>query len=273
VLWNVIFNHLPALSTPAKGDSIIYSAALTSKEKQVKILTENQFAGKISGMENWPCTREEFERLKAFYETFKKLTKQPGKVADFEFEKQKLLCNVEKLWPLIEKLCKQFDISLEREKIEEVREQAFRGFARGMSGKTDPPELKFQPQKKELITLALVKSEICSCPKPGDSDESPIYPENLAAQSIAKIKLPMHIQRRDKITQILAAVLARLSGYFDEEIETQSSSQKPAETEQKTALAKHWWIPTCLGKIIEKGLYIFTKSFWDSVLERWGPKQ
>lgn len=48
--------------------------------------------------------------------------------------------------------------------------------------------------------------------------------------------------------------------------------QKPTETEPDTTPAKRWWIPTCLGKIIEKGLYIFTKSFWDSVLERVWPK-
>jgi len=46
-----------------------------------------------------------------------------------------------------------------------------------------------------------------------------------------------------------------------------------AQAKQDIPPAKRWWIPTCFGKIIEKGLYIFTKSFWDSVLERWGPKQ
>ncbi len=53
----------------------------------------------------------------------------------------------------------------------------------------------------------------------------------------------------------------------------QPSQKKPAETEQNATPAKRWWIPTCIGKIFEKVLYIFTKSFWDSVLERWGPKQ
>jgi hypothetical protein len=39
--------------------------------------------------------------------------------------------------------------------------------------------------------------------------------------------------------------------------------QKPEETEQKTTL---------FGKILEKVLYIFTKSFWDAVFDRRWPK-
>ncbi len=179
-----------------------------------------------------PCTREEFEQFKAFYETFKKLTEQPEKVADFEYEKQKLLCNVEKIWPRIEELCKQFDISPEREMTEENRMQAARSFARRMSGETDLPKPESRPTRKELITLALVKSEIDCCPKPGHLEENGLFPKNLAAPFIAKIKLPTHIQRRNKIKQILAAVLARLSEYFGEEIGSQASPEKPAGTEQ-----------------------------------------
>ena len=174
----------------------------------------------------------EFEQFKAFYKTFKKLTEQPEKIADFEHEKQKLLCNVEKLWPRIEELCKQFDISLERVKMEEAREQAARRFAWGMSGKTDSPEPKFQLPGKELITLAIVKNEIDSCSNPGDSGESGLFPKNLATQFIGKIKLPMYIQRRNTIKKILAAVLAHLSEHFSEEIETKSSPEQPAETKQ-----------------------------------------
>ncbi len=49
-------------------------------------------------------------------------------------------------------------------------------------------------------------------------------------------------------------------------------SEKPAETGRDTTPAKHWGIWTWLGKIIEKGLYIFTKSFWETLFERMWPK-
>jgi len=217
--------------------------------KMDKILSEIRFAGKISGMENMPCTREEFERIKAFYKTFKKLTEQPEEIDDFEYEKQKLLCNVEKLWPLIEKFCKQFNISLKREKVKEDRTQAAFRYAHAMSGKADSPEPKSQPQKKELIALDLIKSEIHSCQKPGDSVESGLFPKNLASPYIAKIKLSMHIHRRDKIRQILASVLARLCVYFDEEIETPSSPQKPAETGRNTTPTIGWRLWSCVKRI------------------------
>jgi hypothetical protein len=45
-----------------------------------------------------------------------------------------------------------------------------------------------------------------------------------------------------------------------------------AETERNTTPAKWWGIPTCLGKILEKVLYVFTRSFWDAVFDRRWPK-
>ena len=61
-------------------------------------------------------------------------------------------------------------------------------------------------------------------------------------------------------------------GDADRKLQDQSEPEKQTEPEQKTTPVKRWWIPTCIGKMFEKVLYIFTKSFWDSVLERWGPK-
>lgn len=48
---------------------------------------------------------------------------------------------------------------------------------------------------------------------------------------------------------------------------------KPADLKGgNTTPAKGWGITTLFKNIIEKGWQIFTKSFWDSVFERWGPK-
>jgi 6-pyruvoyl-tetrahydropterin synthase len=49
-------------------------------------------------------------------------------------------------------------------------------------------------------------------------------------------------------------------------------SSKVEEPEGNATPAKEWWITTLFKNIIEKGWQIFTKSFWDSVFERWGPK-
>jgi len=48
--------------------------------------------------------------------------------------------------------------------------------------------------------------------------------------------------------------------------------KKSSETRQDTTSAKRWWIPTCIGKILEKGWQIFTKSFWETLFEKMGPK-
>lgn len=50
------------------------------------------------------------------------------------------------------------------------------------------------------------------------------------------------------------------------------SPEKPAETEQCTALSKFRRIIICLKKVVEKAWQIFTKSFWESVLERVWPR-
>jgi hypothetical protein len=47
---------------------------------------------------------------------------------------------------------------------------------------------------------------------------------------------------------------------------------KSTETKQNTTPSKLRGIATCFGKILEKVLYIFTKSFWDSLWERMWPK-
>jgi hypothetical protein len=51
-----------------------------------------------------------------------------------------------------------------------------------------------------------------------------------------------------------------------------TKNQKPAKEEGNATPAKEWWITTLFKNIIEKGWQIFTKSFWDSVFERWLPK-
>jgi len=57
--------------------------------------------------------------------------------------------------------------------------------------------------------------------------------------------------------------LAKTLRSIVEKSKEDSISQQPEETEQKTNL---------FGKILEKVLYIFTKSFWDAVFDRYWPK-
>ena len=72
-------------------------------------------------------------------------------------------------------------------------------------------------------------------------------------------------------TEILRKLIA-LSVLIDNLEQKIEDVKQPAEPERNAIPAKRWWIPTCLGKIFEKGLYIFTKSFWDSLMERVWPK-
>ncbi|MHC4460868.1 MAG: hypothetical protein ACYS6W_15925 [Planctomycetota bacterium] len=51
-----------------------------------------------------------------------------------------------------------------------------------------------------------------------------------------------------------------------------AEAEKPAKTEQDTTPAVQRGIITCLKKVVEKAWQIFTKSFWESVLERVWPK-
>jgi hypothetical protein len=50
-------------------------------------------------------------------------------------------------------------------------------------------------------------------------------------------------------------------------------SEQPTETKRNAAPAKGWGITTLFKNIIEKGWQIFTKSFWEAVLDRVWPKQ
>jgi hypothetical protein len=45
------------------------------------------------------------------------------------------------------------------------------------------------------------------------------------------------------------------------------------EAEQKATSAKGCGVWTCIKKVVEKGWQIFTKSFWEAVLDRVWPKQ
>jgi hypothetical protein len=54
--------------------------------------------------------------------------------------------------------------------------------------------------------------------------------------------------------------------------EVKADLQQQAERGGNATAAKGWWVTTFFKNIIEKGWQIFTKSFWDSVFERWGPK-
>jgi len=56
------------------------------------------------------------------------------------------------------------------------------------------------------------------------------------------------------------------------EYKAEQPSSGHAETEQNAISSKLRGIATCFGKILEKVLYIFTKSFWDSLWERMWPK-
>jgi len=66
----------------------------------------------------------------------------------------------------------------------------------------------------------------------------------------------------------LAQTLRDIAKMAEEDL----SPEKPAQPEQNVTPAKHWKITTWLGKIFEKALYIFTKSFWEALLERLWPK-
>lgn len=50
-------------------------------------------------------------------------------------------------------------------------------------------------------------------------------------------------------------------------------AEEPEETGGNATPAKGWGITTLFKNIIEKGWQIFTKSFWEAVLDRVWPKQ
>lgn len=64
--------------------------------------------------------------------------------------------------------------------------------------------------------------------------------------------------------------LVKLSEWCDRAM--RQMPEKAAATERNTTHAKRRGVITCLKKVVEKAWQIFTKSFWESVLERVWPK-
>jgi hypothetical protein len=188
---------------------------------------------------------EEFEQLKDFRDTLRKLTEQPEALDDFEFEKQKLLCDAERLWPKIEYHCKQFGIPLERDNIEEIEEQDAKTYAQ-MIHDPNLPRPEYRQPPKELITLDLVKSVIDTLEKSG---KQPTTLHDVLPSLRSKYE-SSYISRSDKIKEIIAKVLVHL--------EPQASYKKPAEKEEDATPDKHrgiraWvWLKELYGLTIER---------------------
>jgi len=78
---------------------------------------------------------------------------------------------------------------------------------------------------------------------------------------------PKSVGRKD-VTDEIAEMVKFLDKCKDEMIQ----GIKPTETERNATAAKCGGLTTCIGKVLEKVLYIFTKSFWDSLWDRMWPK-
>lgn len=81
-------------------------------------------------------------------------------------------------------------------------------------------------------------------------------------------------------TERLSHISKIVNSYIESMVLTAAASGKAGditqtapEKEQNATPAK-WWrrIVTGLGKLLEKGWYIFTKSFWETFWEKFGPK-
>lgn len=61
--------------------------------------------------------------------------------------------------------------------------------------------------------------------------------------------------------------------HIREQVQADLANIKLTESVGNATPAKEWWITTLFKSIIEKGWQIFTKSFWEAVLDRVWPKQ
>lgn len=100
-------------------------------------------------------------------------------------------------------------------------------------------------------------------------DQLELINRAVGSEELGKIKafLIQKCGMRDPTNLTWNQILDHLEVYLHSQ-----KAEQAAETKQNTTHAGQRGIITCLKKVGEKALQIFTKSFWDAVLERVWPK-
>jgi hypothetical protein len=181
-----------------------------------------------------PCTREEFEQFKAIHGSFSFFFDPKREISDSEYSlrKTELIHKVEEFWPTFQKLCKELGISLEIEDRPLFYTPAAKtNYARAMCGRTDFVEDKLIPRR--LLDLDILVRAIKSCTKSGHPEVNMWEISNNLAAKVSKEeawKCNQLIMRQ--IKKIFDELLIHLCECFGDEIASQSSRKKPAETKQ-----------------------------------------
>ena len=154
------------------------------------------------------CSVEEYEKLANLHAALTEFMGTPADISDvdYNFKRQKLIYEMDKLWPNFERICKNLGISLEYNSSVKLRERAEANFARSFCGK--PPDTS-ECDATSKVTLDRTKSVISDWSKSG---KPIIY---IFGQSNAEYM--------QKLKQVFDDVLVRLQDVF---------GKKPAGTGQ-----------------------------------------
>ncbi len=200
--------------------------------------------GKIWGMAKLPCTREEFEQFKAIHDHFSFFFDPRPEIPDSEYSlrKTELIHKVKDFWPIFQKLCKELGISLEIEDRPLFYTPAAKtNYARAMCDRTD--FVKDNPIPKRLLDLDMLVRAIESCTKPGRPEVNMWeLSNNLVAKARKEESWQCNQSIMRQVKKIFDELLIHLRKCFGEEIETQISTPKSAETEQNSIRPKCWRI-------------------------------
>ncbi len=186
-------------------------------------------------MAKLPCTREEFEQFKAIHGYFGFFFDAKPEIPDSEYSlrKTELIHKVKDFWPIFQKLCKELGMSLEIEDRPLFYTPAAKtNYARAMCDRTD--FVKDKPIPKRLLDLDMLVSAIESCTKSGQPEVNMWeLSNNLVAKARKEESWQCNQSIMRQIKNIFDELLILLRKCFGEEIETQISTPKPAEKEQK----------------------------------------
>jgi len=192
------------------------------------------------------CSKDEYDRFLSIYNRLYQIKKGPGKNSDDFLQKQTELAeDIKSFWPIMEKVAGNFGIDLSG-RFNTIMDVIYQR-------NVEYPKIDNVYRPLRFFTESKKRQR-----SQNEADQQYIAKQNSMEGNI------------QGLFQDLARLKAGLEKYFGQT--GKDTVQKPAEPEQNATAAKHWGIPTRLGKILEKVLYIFTKSFWDSLWERMGPK-
>ncbi|HDY89885.1 MAG TPA: hypothetical protein ENH82_17425 [bacterium] len=162
-----------------------------------------------------PCTDNEYEQLIKLRKGFVFLIDPPKGVrdSDYSYKKREVLDKIKPLWPLIERLCEKFNISLKISVLKAGPSTAEINYSRVWSGRDD--FVKSELPQEKIINLEIIITIIGDCEKPISLINKYKNTDRILKSRLRQNFLPRYIAGKEIIQGILDNIIIKLGGYFE----------------------------------------------------------